>query len=97
IYTDYITLTAFNHGYPLFIRYNRLAEGKKQWAWNDMNQVLEWIEDPVLKDQLVEQQFTLITRFMDFYQYTVHQDNTTFTKAIVYSDNSMNGEIKSYL
>lgn len=82
LYADTMTLTAMTDGYPLFTRSIALNP-----ATNPIGETSNpWLRTSENAQQLLENQIASVERFMNFYQYTVHQGDRSITKLAIYSD-----------
>ncbi|GAA0294805.1 type IV pilus assembly protein PilM [Gracilibacillus halotolerans] len=82
LYADTMTLTAMTDGYPLFTRSIALNP-----ATNPISETSNpWLRTSENAQQLLENQIASVERFMNFYQYTVHQGDRSITKLAIYSD-----------
>ena len=82
LYADTMTLTAMTDGYPLFTRSIALNP-----ATNPIGETSNpWLRTSENAKQLLENQIASVERFMNFYQYTVHQGDRSITKLAIYSD-----------
>lgn len=84
IYIDAMTLTAMTDGYPLFTRSISLNQIASQPTITDPSN--PWLGNSSNAQQVLENQIASVERFLNFYQYTVHQGNRSITKLAIYSD-----------
>lgn len=84
LYTDAMTLTAMTDGYPLFTRSILLDQMTNKPTITDPTN--PWLRDSSNTQQVLENQIASVERFLNFYQYTVHQGNRSITKLAIYSD-----------
>lgn len=84
IYIDAMTLTAMTDGYPLFTRSISLNQIASQPTITDPSN--PWLGNSSNAQQVLENQIASMERFLNFYQYTVHQGNRSITKLAIYSD-----------
>lgn len=83
LYADTMTLTALTEGYPLFTRSVAINQAGGTTVADSNN---PWLGTSDHAQQLLDSQIASVERFMNFYQYTVHQGNRNITKLAVYSD-----------
>ena len=84
LYTDSMTLTALTDGFPLFTR--SIATPTSVESSTIQDPTNPWLGNSSNAQQVLENQIASIERFMNFYQYTVHQGNRSITKLAIYSD-----------
>ncbi len=83
---DGLVLTAFYQDKPIFTRYIKSRLNESEWTWTAQTNTLNWTGDEEDLNQDMEEHFTAIERFLDFYRYSVRNGDEQITKILFLTD-----------
>ncbi|BAM47140.1 type IV pilus biogenesis protein PilM [Amphibacillus xylanus] len=81
-----LTLTVFHQHIPMFSRHIYFSNAPKDWRKDEESKQLEWQSNLVTLPEFVEEQMIPIERFMDFYRYSVMNDEGQINQLLLTGD-----------
>ena len=81
-----LTMTVFHQHIPMFSRHMHFSQAPQAWQKNEESKQLEWLSNLFTLADFVEEQMLPIERFIDFYRYSIMNDQGQINQVLLTGD-----------
>lgn len=81
-----LTMTVFHQHVPMFSRHIHFSQAPQAWQKNEESKQLEWQSNLLTLPDFVEEQMLPVERFIDFYRYSIMNDEGQINQMLLTGD-----------